>query len=91
MAKRGNELGMAVALEHLVGNGRGFESQFTAGYLFYLRGYGGISADRPGNLTDGNDFLGFVKAVEVAPHFLHPDSQLQTERDRFGMDAVGTA
>ena len=82
---------MAVALEYLVGDGGGVQAELAAGFLLDLRRYGGIGADRPGYLAHGDDFLGFGKPVQVAPHLFHPERQLQTEGDRLGMDAVGAA
>ena len=87
----GDKLGMPVPLHDLVGDGSRREAQPGAGLGLQLWGYGGIGADRPGNLAHGYLPPRLMKPVAVTVGLLDPHRHLQPEGRGLGVYSVGTS
>ena len=82
---------MAVALDHLRGNGGGLQSQPLADALFMFRLQVAECADGSREFAHAHVFRSRVKAHQVALHLSEPVQQLETESCGFGMNAMRAA
>ncbi len=82
---------VAIALNHLRGNGRGLQAEPRADALFVLRLQMAEGADGAGELADAHVFGGSIEAGEVALHLGVPVEQLEAECRGLGVDAVRAA
>ena len=85
------EEGVAVALHDLGRGGSGAQAERRADLVFEIGRNMGVRADRSGDLADRHVLAGKVEAALVAAQFVVPDGELEAERRRFGVDAVGAA
>ena len=86
--ERGEIVRVAIALDHLRGDRRGFQSQARADLLFEFGREVGEDADRAGELSDAHVFGGGHEARDVALRFGIPVGELESEGDGLGVDAV---
>ena len=90
--QRGDEVGVAVALDHLRGHRRGLQIQARADPLF---GFGADVARRcrlrPRFCRRAGLRRRLRRRSQIAAGFFVPDGEFQPEGDRLGMDAVGAA
>jgi hypothetical protein len=86
-----DELGVAVAREHLGRDWRRLESELVQDGSLVLRRQVTEAADSPGKLADAHVVRRQVKALEVAAHLRVPAQQLHAEGGRFGVDTVRAA
>ena len=89
--KRGQQLGVAVALEDLRRARRWFESELFARDPLDLRVDRRVLADRPGQLSDPHSGHSPLDPRSVAVESERPPGELQPECRRLGMDAVRAA
>ncbi len=82
---------VAVALDDLRRDGRRFQSQALADFLFEFRLEVGEGADGAGKLADAHSSAAASKRVDVALRLGVPVRQFEAEGDGFGVDAVGAA
>ena len=79
---------MAVALDHLGGDGRGREAEPLADFVFDVGAEMRAGADRAGNFPHGHFARGGREALGVAAIFGEPVRDFQSKRDRLGVNAV---
>ena len=82
---------MAVALDHLRRHRGGLQIPAARRSLFGFRSDVREGADRAGDLAHAQVFGRGAQALQVAPRFLVPDRELQSEGDGLGVHAVGAA
>ena len=85
------QLGVAVALEHLRADRRRLQPHLLADVFFHKRIDVGIGADRAGDLAHAGDLVRVLHALKVALHFGIPEREFQPQRRRLGVNAVGAA
>ena len=84
----GEEVGVAVALDDLGGDGFDAESEFAADALLDVGRDGGVGADGAGDLADGDGFDGVGESAAVAAGFVDPTGQFEAEGGRLAVDPV---
>ena len=89
--KRGNEVGVAIALNHLRGHRCRAQTQLGADRFLDLGADVGEGADGARDLADAHVLRGGFQPLNVAARLFVPDGKFQTEGDGFGMDAVCAA
>ncbi len=89
--QRGDEMRMAVALDHLRRHRRGRQTQPRADLLFDLGADMRERAHGARDLAHAQIFRRRFETLQIAPGFLVPDGELQPERDRLGMNAMRAA
>ena len=82
---------MAIALNHLRGDGRGGKAEPAADVGFDRGVEVGERADGAGDLADGDGGTRLSHAAEVATELVVPQRQLEAERHRLGVHAVRAA
>ena len=83
------ELRVPIALDHLRGDGRRLEAEPLADVGFDLRRQMREGADGARQLADADDRARAAYALDVAADLGVPERQLQPERHRLRVDAVG--
>ena len=91
IASADQQLGVAVALDHLRRDRRRLQAQALAHPRLDRRVEVREHADRAGDLADADDLPGAQHAIEVALQLRVPERQLHAERHRLGVHAVGAA
>ena len=89
--ERGHELRVPVALDDLRGSVFDAQPEVRADDLLQRRGNGGVRAHGAADGADGDSVARARQPFAVAAHFVHPHRQLQAERRRLGVHAVGAA
>ena len=89
--EHGHEFRMAVALDDLGGKRGGLEPELGADFLFDARIEVGARADGTAQFSHGDALAHFHETFAHAAEFVIHQRHLETEGDRFGMDAVAAA
>ena len=87
----GNEMGVAVALHHLVGNGGHLQPQALADPFLNVRRDGGVGAYGAGDLAHAHRFPRRRHPFPLAAQLVPPEGQLEPEGDGLGVHAVGAS
>src|SRR5262249_50791128 len=77
-------------LNDLSGNRRRFQTQALTDFLFYFRIEMSKSAHSPTNFSYRDSFPSTPQSDAIALHLVVPESERQSKRGGFGVDAVGT-
>ena len=80
-----------VALDDLIGNGRGLEAELGEDFLFNRRRQMRVRPDRAGDLADAHLAGGKFQPLLVTPVLLVPNGQLPAESDGLGVHPVCAA
>ena len=89
--QRGDDFGVAVALQDLGRDRGGLEAELRRASHLDPGVEVDVGPDRARDPADADDLEGPVDPVEVALDLLVPDEELEPEGDRLGVDAVGPA
>ena len=89
--QRRQQLGVAVALNHLRRDRRRLQPETLADPRFDRRVEVSEHPDRAGDLADADDLPRAQHAIEIALQLGVPERELDAERHRLGMHAVGAA
>ena len=83
--------GMPVSLQSLGRDGSRLQPHALADARFYIRIEMCKSSDGSRQFSNRNRLRCLLHPLAIAPHFVVPEGHLDSEGDRFGMDAMGAA